>query len=177
METKKITRLGLKELHDIACNTWKNKLEEIGGRSIFSDVVEVTDYEIKQMFEAATDVQKEVLKKYFTIPIDIKNKIKSYEDACNLLSIEIKERSSFERLKIFIKALNEGWVPDFNNYNQYKYFSYFEFKNGEFVFGADCDCWSMDMPSALYLKSYELAKYVAIIAEKEYKEFYLNMCI
>ena len=63
METKKITRLGLKELHDIACNTWKNKLEEIGGRSIFSDVVEVTDYEIKQMFEAATDVQKEVLKK------------------------------------------------------------------------------------------------------------------
>ena len=114
--------------------------------------------------------------------------IKSFNDVCDklgLLESDIiksdynKKLTAYIKLTTIIKALNGDWIPDFNNYNQYKYFNWFKInETGEFVFDVTgWDYGDMLIPSALYLKSYELAKYVAIIAEKEYKEFYLNMCI
>lgn len=41
------------------------------------------------------------------------------------------------KLEYCIKAINEGWRPDWSNKNQYKYYNWFEFKNGGwFLFSA-----------------------------------------
>ena len=63
-------------------------------------------------------------------------------------------------LEMVIKELNGDWIPDFNNENQYKYYNWFNLENGEFVFlGTSYDSRLMPIPSALYFKSEEVAKY------------------
>lgn len=32
------------------------------------------------------------------------------------------------KLTLIIEYCNEGWIPDYTNYNEYKYFPYFEVK-------------------------------------------------
>lgn len=175
MGSNKITREGLKELHDIACSTWKQKLENIANRNPFNCDITVSDDEINEMFTAADEKQLKVVKKYFSRLESIIDKVKSYEDACKLLSIDCIPRSAYDRLKIIIKALNEGWKPDFNNLSQYKYWNYFKKENGLFVFDATTYTFgALSVPSALYLKSGELAKYASKIALKDYEEFYLE---
>jgi hypothetical protein len=175
MENNKITREGLKELHDIACSTWKQKLENIANRNPFNCDITVSDDEINEMFTAADEKQLKVVKKYFTKPESIIDKVKSYEDACKLLSINCIPRSAYDRLKIIIKALNGGWKPDFNNPNQYKYYNWFKMRNGEFVFDDTYYSYGyVSVPSTLYLKSNELTRHASKIALKEYEEFYLE---
>ena len=71
--------------------------------------------------------------------LSITQKIKSFEVACNHLGINPnhlpcvdtlpeKDRKSiiaYYKLTIIIRALNEGWEPDFSNYNEYKYYNWF----------------------------------------------------
>lgn len=65
--------------------------------------------------------------------------IKSYEDACKVLGIQpisdnavaafpAEDRKSmlaYHKLTIIARAINEGWKPDWNNTDQYKYYPYF----------------------------------------------------
>jgi hypothetical protein len=74
-----------------------------------------------------------------------------------------------------IRVLNEGWKPDMNNFNEYKYWNYFYMDNGAFSYNCTLSAVScMDVPSALFLKTSELAKHAAKIAFEEYKIYYLN---
>ena len=66
-------------------------------------------------------------------PKNIMERVKTFEDACNVLGISptfshpyperIKARL---KLEIIFLALNEGWKPDWSNSNEYKYYPYFE---------------------------------------------------
>lgn len=70
--------------------------------------------------------------------MDITEKITSYEDACKELNLNPenlpvvdmlpeKDRKSivaYYKLVIIIRALNEGWEPDFSNHNALKYLNY-----------------------------------------------------
>jgi hypothetical protein len=64
---------------------------------------------------------------------NIKDKVKSYEDACKELGEEpiidfgndTKDEIAYKKLKAIAKALNEGWVADYNDGNQQKWFPYF----------------------------------------------------
>ena len=49
------------------------------------------------------------------------NLVKNGVDGCEL---------ALRKLIIITKALNNGWEPDWNNENQYKYFPYFDMRNG-----------------------------------------------
>lgn len=65
--------------------------------------------------------------------------VKSYEDACQVLGITSelpdlsivqdekirKSTAAFIKLSVIIKALNEGWEPDWNDRSQYKYYPCF----------------------------------------------------
>lgn len=65
------------------------------------------------------------------------HRVKSYTDACNVLGIEpmneqdMKEQGyrpdeiARRKLETITEALNEGWKPDWNNTNEYKYYPYF----------------------------------------------------
>lgn len=61
-----ITRKQLKDIHDVACSTWKKKIEtEYATRNPWGDTIKFTQTEIDAMFGAATIGQKEVLEGIF----------------------------------------------------------------------------------------------------------------
>lgn len=84
---------------------------------------------------------------------EITNRVKSYEDACKVLGVEpINEQNAKaqgfrpdeiarRKLETIAVALNEGWLPDWNNTDEYKYYPYFyiqEDAKGKGVAGLSC---------------------------------------
>jgi len=64
METQKLSRQGLKEIHSIACSSWKNVLEQSGSRNPLEDYIELTQEEVNKMFNACTKEQLPIVSKY-----------------------------------------------------------------------------------------------------------------
>lgn len=182
MEIQKINRDNLKKIYDVACSNWKSKIEGYAKRNPFQDEIELTISEVDEMFNASDDKQKAILNKFFTRPQSIMDKIKSFKDACNHLNVSVdsvfsttdgKDDIAFKKLKVIIKALNGGWYPNWNDENERKYFNYFNMKGGFSYWNTPTYYnTNSDVPSALCLKTLELAQHVAKIALDEYKEYY-----
>lgn len=181
MENQKITRENLKKIHDVACSGWKTKLEDYAKRTPFQLEIELTQAEVDEMFKASDASQTKVLKNFFKIPLDIRSKVNSFLDACTVLNINPNTVYSesddvidkaFKRLKIIIKALNEGWYPNWENENEYKWMNYFNMKGGFSYWDTDDYNTYAAVPSALCLKNKELALHMIEIALEDYKEYY-----
>lgn len=68
---------------------------------------------------------------------EITERVRSYADACNALGIEPMNEQNMKaqgfrpdeiarrKLETITEALNEGWKPDWNDTDQYKYYPYF----------------------------------------------------
>ena len=118
------------------------------------------------------------------------NEIKTFEDACNKLGYDSnipnfegmpenyqKPLIAHYKLCIIAEALNEGWKPDWNDWDQLKYYPWFEmgspsgsgFSYGDFV------CWfaASYAGSRLCFKSRELAVYAGKQFEQLYKEYFV----
>lgn len=79
--------------------------------------------------------------------MDITKKIKSYEDACKTLNLDPaalpavdnlpeKDRKSivaYYKLTVIIRALNEGWEPNWQDWDEYKYFNWFYIDSAGFA--------------------------------------------
>jgi hypothetical protein len=78
---------------------------------------------------------------------DITERVKSFEDACDVLEYstitpmcgQLPDKyhgpiKIFYMLQVVCEALNEGWVADWNNIDQVKYFPYFKLVDGKLVF-------------------------------------------
>jgi hypothetical protein len=65
MKTNTISRTDLGKIHNIACPTWKTKLEKLGSRNPFSGTIELTQSELDEMFKAATPDQRPTLVNIF----------------------------------------------------------------------------------------------------------------
>jgi hypothetical protein len=103
--------------------------------------------------------------------------IKTFEDAAkalgispempNLNGLPEKYRRSLladYQLTVITEALNEGWVPNWSNYNEYKYILWFDKKglrSGLSFYGVGHWRSGTDVGSRLCFKSAELAKYSA----------------
>lgn len=119
----------------------------------------------------------------------ITDKIKSFEDACKHLRLNPndlpvvdmlpeKERKSiiaFYKLTIIIRALNEGWEPDWSNWDEWKYYNWFYVEKGEdqrssgfYCSDSYCAYTYTCTGSRLCFKNIELAKYAA----EQFKELY-----
>jgi hypothetical protein len=57
----KVNKSDLGKIHNVACDTWKSKLETYAQRNLFCDSIELSDSEIDEMFAAATSSQVPVL--------------------------------------------------------------------------------------------------------------------
>lgn len=108
--------------------------------------------------------------------INITDRIKNYEDACDLLGFNplneaklidlglTKREIAYYKLIIIIKALNEGWIPNVCDNNNCRWYPYF-CPNGSpssFVFGnSNCGNSSAHAGSGfrLSLKNKELSDY------------------
>lgn len=112
--------------------------------------------------------------------------IKTFEDACAAIgcSIEIPSLQggydkhgqsllAYYKLTIIAEALNEGWIPDWDDYSQYKWVPYFRNKSGFGLAFDDYDSWSTstDVGSRLCFKSSEIAVYVATQFADLYNDF------
>jgi len=64
METQKLSREGLKEIHSVACSSWKIVLESCGSRNPLENYVELTQIEVDKMFAACTKEQLPIVSKY-----------------------------------------------------------------------------------------------------------------
>jgi hypothetical protein len=64
METQKLSRQGLKEIHSVACPTWQRTLANYGTRNPLEDYIELTQNEVDKMFAACTKEQLPIVSKY-----------------------------------------------------------------------------------------------------------------
>lgn len=125
----------------------------------------------------------------------IRKKIKSFEDACKVLKInpealpvvnmlpEKHQKALIAHYKLITitESLNEGWKPNWNNKNEWKYFPWFEVKaSGDKPSGfgfsfTHCVSWYSiaDCGSRLCFKTSELCNYATKQFEQLYIDYYL----
>jgi len=104
------------------------------------------------------------------IPKSITERVKTFSDVCTILGKSEKDfepncnedesDTAMRKVKAIAKVLNEGWYPDFENHNQYKYTPWFKKERGRQVFDSVYS-WSAgtDVPAPSLFKSHELAEY------------------
>ena len=153
--------------------------------------LQISEQNARKLYKDATPEFKSTLedtfgKDFFTGVIT--DRIKTYEDACAELGIcaqlevTLKELGftpdeiNLRKIKTITEALNEGWKPDWNDSNQYKYYPWFRMSSGGFVFD-DAYCVSSYAgagdASRLCFKSRELAKYAGEQFTKLYSDYIL----
>ena len=122
---------------------------------------------------------------------NITEKVKTFEDACEVLGLNPenlpivghlpeKDRQSivaYYKLTIIIRVLNEGWKPDFQNWNEWKYWNWFYIEHDGVAAGFGCahspfapSGSSADVGSRLCFKSRELAMY----AREQFQDLYFE---
>ena len=108
---------------------------------------------LAQAYKAATDEQKQLLADLYGEeifrPRDITERIKTFDDAFRALGAKhplvqefvnkISYNSSpdleaYMMLRIICAALNEGWVANYHNLEQDKWFPWFTYRDGGFVY-------------------------------------------
>lgn len=77
--------------------------------------------------------------------------------------------------KLIAKSLNEGWTPDWNDHNQYKYVPWFYMGGSSGFRYDDCANWGSNsvVGSRLCFKSSKLAEYAGKQFTEVYKQFML----
>jgi hypothetical protein len=123
-----------------------------------------------------------------------KTKIKTFNDACKALQLDPKKvlpdvsifpkahqiaLTAIAKLMIIVQALNEGWTPNWNDDDEYKYYGWFDMekeKNNPSGFrldGVTFNFTTSTVGSRLCFKSREIAEWA--FKQKEilqlYKEF------
>ncbi|TWP30535.1 hypothetical protein ETU09_00610 [Apibacter muscae] len=119
-------------------------------------------------------------------------KIKTFEDACKELNLNPKDftitipnefskhseaLTAHLKLVVITQALNEGWEPDWSNWDEYKYYPWFDMEDsasGGFSFGGYGDWNSISIVgSRLCFKSRELAEYAGKQFEGLYETYFV----
>jgi len=114
--------------------------------------------------------------------------IKTFEDACKKVNTDpaklpdvsgileefAKPIIAAYKLLIIYKAINNEWKPDWSNWDQYKYYPWFEVLSSGFGFSTsdfDCDSTHSTVGSRLCFESEEKAKYAGNQFLQLYKDF------
>ena len=144
-------------------------------------VPEIKTENLKKAYSEGCDDTKKVLENLFGKEILESSEINSFEDACSILGIKVsdvlsehdtKDEEAYKKLKVIIKALNDGWEPDWNDSNQKKWYAWFKMGSG---FGFGYSTWAVTNANAtgsrLCFKSEKLATYAGKKFGDIYKEF------
>ena len=140
--------------------------------------------EIPQGFQIdKVDVEKGEIK-FKPVPKDVKERFKTVQDvlAHHMLTEEefdekcadlTADEKAYRFLKMLAECLNEGWQPDWNNDDQYKYYPWFYMGGSS---GFRCDDYASwrslsRVGSRLCFKSAELARYAGEQFLNQYKKF------
>jgi hypothetical protein len=150
METLQIDKANALKAHDEATQNGKDLLENLFGKKIFLK-------EVKDRIKNFDDVLNE-------------NGIsrEDFETSCKGLE---PDEIAYRMAKLVCLAFNEGWLPDWTNSNEYKYFSWFNMGSSSGVGFSyhGCADWlaRSRVGSRLCFKSSDLAKYAGQLFEQE----------
>lgn len=149
--------------------------------------LQINEKTARELYPKASEEFKKVLedsfgKEFFSQKIT--DRIKTFEDACELLNIDSSigkldsdsaDIQAYKQLKIIVEALNEGWKPNWNDSNERKWYPYFDMRTSSgFGFShSDFGRWtsSTTVGSRLCFKSEELAEYAGKQFTEIYKQF------
>lgn len=122
-------------------------------------------------------------KQYF---LSIFDRVTSYETACEVLNITPKTLLQFEslfnkdqakrqfarhKLQVACEALNEGWIADFENESQWKYYNWMYNKNNGLALDG-CSCSSFAKASSdLCLETAKKRDHIGIHMKSEYATY------
>jgi hypothetical protein len=148
--------------------------------------LQINEQTAREIFPKASEEFKEVLKDTFGEKFfqrKITDRVKSFEDACGILGFIVQtHRNMFEelqkdeiayiKLKVITEALNEGWEPDWNNNNEYKYYPWWNMQNGFSLSDVSYYYSYSFVSSRLCFKSRELAEYAAKQFLEIYKDYF-----
>ncbi len=83
-----------------------------------------------------------------------------------------EDEKAYRLIKMLVETLNQGWIPNWDDSSEYKYFPLFETSSSGFRFGG-CDYWFSTSTVSLCLafKSRELAEYAGKQFTELYKQF------
>lgn len=114
--------------------------------------------------------------------------IKTFADACKVLKLnpktclpdvsgspveDQKALTAQAKLFIIVRALNGGWAPNWKDSSEYKYYTWWDMKNGFVLSFVNYFCQISGVSSRLCLRSRELAEYAAKTFKKEYKALFV----
>jgi len=154
MEKLEIKKDAAIAAYENAKNSGKQLLEDLFGKNIF--IKDITD-RIKTFNDVLSELKID--------PQDFHNKTYQME----------ADTKAYEQVKLIVKALNEGWLPDWSNSNEYKYYPYFKIGSPSGSGFSYCDyvVWPAlsTVGSRLCFKSSELARYAGEQFEDIYKDF------
>ncbi len=119
--------------------------------------------------------------------VDITNKVKTFEDACKALGLDPKQlpvvdhlpekdrRSiiAYYKLTVIIRALNEGWEPDWTNWDEWKYYNWFYINSAGFAYANSSYAATYTdtaVGSPLCFKNETLARY----AREQFPDLYIE---
>ena len=142
MKTLKISETKALELYKTASSEFKRLLEENFGKEFF------IPKKITDRIKTLDDVYKYLNKKR--------------EKEISYLSPKNKQERSinaFIDIQNISEVLNEGWVPDFKNINQNKYYPYFEKKAQGWVVASCLSHFAASLGFGCYFKTSELATF------------------
>lgn len=93
--------------------------------------------------------------------------VESFEDSCE------GDEKAYRLIKMLVSTLNEGWLPDWSNYKESKYYPYFEMKGSSGFRVHDCDYWNAysRVGSRLCFKSSELAEHAGTLFIDVYRTY------
>lgn len=154
MEVIEIKKSDALKAHENAKNSGKRLLEDLLGKKTFQK-------DVKQRIKTFDDVLEEL-----GIPKE------KFSAQCEDLS---DDEIAYKAIKLIVKALNEGWTPDWNDRSQYKYYPYFKMSSssGGFAYDGYGDWFTASTcGSHLCFKSAELAKYAGTQFLELYKDFF-----
>lgn len=139
--------------------------------------------------ETEIELTPEQIKKIKALDMKITDRIKTFEDALEIcppsdvalkaiLDYTGKDKQMLStqahlKISIIAKALNEGWVPDFSNLKETKYYPWFEYIPGVgFSFYVSVFALGISyVGSRLCFKTSALAEYAGKQFQSIYKDF------
>lgn len=184
-KTQTISRENLSILYNESCNGWRERINEVLYEQPFNSNIVVDEQELYKAYKEANSGLKKLIESFFHIetPKKITDQIKTITDVYNKLGIKRDDVIPYKfpqtKLEKHINAdfdinkisevLNQGWTPDFNNSNQYKYYPYF--KKGPSGWVVHC-AYSYDSYASLGLGFYFSSSELALYAGNQFLDVY-----
>ena len=149
------------------------------------ETLEISKENAIKAYEVASDKTKKVLQNLFGEKVFVKeitDRVKTFEDALEVVgetAEQFKERTQYDsvdevaykKVKVIAQALNEGWVPDWTNTNEGKYYCWFKYVGSGVGFSFNGYYFVLSFSlvgSRLVFKTRPLAEYAA----KQFQSIY-----